>query len=78
MKSFLIAFLAIALMYSSAWAAREPRAQYRAQPGEVSRAYGWGCDSRIRLCYVGPIWGRSGYKGYFRCFIPGDGWRPCP
>ena len=61
MKSFLIAFLTIALMYSSALAARESREQHRAQPGEVStRAYGWGCDSRIGLCYVGPIWGRSG------------------
>ena len=78
MKSFLMAFLAIALLYSPAWAAREPRAQQGAQPGEVYRPYGWGCDSRIRLCYVGPIWGRSGYKGYFRCFTPGDGWRPCP
>ena len=81
MKSLLMAFLAIALIYSPALAG-ESRPQHRAQPSEVSnqltRPFGWGCDSRIRLCYVGPIWERSGSKGYFRCFTPGDGWRPCP
>ena len=80
MKSLLIAFLAIALIYSPASTDESPGRNTMLSCGvsnQLTRAYGWGCDNRIRLCYVGPIWGRSG-KGYFRCFTPGDGWRPCP
>jgi hypothetical protein len=76
MKSLLMVFLAICFVYTPALAARDPWHQ-GAPSHSLAAKYGWGCDGRIRVCYVGPIWARSG-KGYFRCFAPGVGWQRCP
>ena len=76
MKSLLIAFLAMYFVCTPAFAARNPWHQ-RAPTHSLAAKYGWGCDRRIGMCYVGPIWTRSG-TGYFRCFAPGVGWQRCP
>ena len=76
MKSLLIAFLAICFFCTPALAARNPWHQ-RAPSHSLAAEYGWGCDRRIGMCYVGPIWARSG-RGYFRCFAPNVGWVRCP
>ena len=77
MKSLLMALLAICFVCTPALAARGSPWHQRAPSHSLAAEYGWGCDRRIRICYVGPIWARSG-RGYFRCFAPGVGWQRCP
>ena len=73
MRTILGAFLAIALIASQAWAARKVLPQNGTH--QVYK-YGWGWDSRWGGYYVGPIF-KGNQRGYFRCLVPGYGWRRC-
>jgi hypothetical protein len=73
MKTILGAFLVIALTASPSLAARKVWSQ---QGTHHVYKYGWGWDSRWGGYYVGPIF-KGNQKGYFRCLIPGYGWRRC-
>jgi hypothetical protein len=81
MKS-LTAFLILALISSPALAGREPWTYRETRHhhaldhvSKLAQQYGWGCDSQFG-CYVGPIF-EGKRKGYFRCLMPGNGWRRC-
>lgn len=73
MKAILAAVLAIALTASPAFAARKAGPQYGTH--HVYK-YGWGWDARGGFYYVGPIF-KGNQRGYFRCLVPGYGWRRC-
>lgn len=74
MKRFLAAFLTIALTASPAFAGGKVapigNGEYRVYK------HGWGWDARGGFYYVGPIF-RGNQRGYFRCLLPGYGWRRC-
>jgi hypothetical protein len=70
------AFLMITLTALPASAARKVWPQDEAQGHQVYK-YGWGWDSRPGFYYVGPIFKGTQKKGYFRCLVPGFGWRRC-
>jgi hypothetical protein len=72
MRTIITALLGIALMASPALA-QNGGPQYQAY--QVSR-HGWGWDARGGFYYVGPIF-KGNQRGYFRCLIPGHGWRRC-
>ena len=69
MKTILAVFVTIALTASPAFAGG------RIGHYPVSK-YGWGWDARGGFYYVGPIF-RGNQRGYFRCLVPGYGWRRC-
>jgi hypothetical protein len=74
MKVIFGASLAMALVVSPASLAQQSWPQCGAHEHRVYK-YGGGWDSRLGY-YVGPIFkGRD--KGYFRCWVPGYGWRRC-
>jgi hypothetical protein len=75
MRTVVGAFLVIALTALPASAARKVWPQNEAQGHQVYK-YGWGWDSRSGFYYVGPIF-KGNQKGYFRCLVPGYGWRRC-
>jgi hypothetical protein len=68
-RTILAAFLTIALTASSAFAGGRP------QHHQVYK-YGWGWDARGGFYYVGPI-RKGNQRAYFRCLVPGYGWRRC-
>ena len=76
MRAIVGALLATALVASPAFAARKAWGPQIGLQGQQVYKYGWGWDNRTRIYYVGPIF-KGNQKGYFRCLVPGYGWRRC-
>jgi hypothetical protein len=76
MRAIVGALLATTLVASPGFAARKAWGPQIGPQGQQVYKYGWGWDNRTGIYYVGPIF-KGNQKGYFRCLVPGYGWRRC-